>query len=142
MPIKNIFLDDKIGLLRVGEGILTANEVIEANNEALSKEILHKNLLYIFVDLTNNTHLEASSDDIERIARSDSKIFTASNNVVIAISANKDLIYALARMWQAYSDNYDFYHCVERNLSKAEDWLISKVKEVHGIDITRPLNLR
>ncbi len=138
MPITNIFLDDQIGILRVGEGILTANEDLGANNEVLAEERPLKDLLYMLVDLTHNTFMDASSSDIERIARSDSEILSSSKNVVIGISAPKEYIFGLARMWEAYSGRYEFHHYVFKSLSDTEDWLISKVKEVHGVDITRP----
>ena len=142
MPLKNIFLDDTFGILRVGEGIVTANEILDANNEILSKEKLRPNLLYIIVDMTKANDLEASSSDMQQIAASDSRMLSASSNVVIAICATADLVYGLARMWEAYANTYDFYHSVKRSRSEAENWLLSKVKEVHGIDITRPSSRR
>lgn len=135
MPIKNIFPDDKIGLYRIGTEVLTANEVLQANNEVLAQEKIQGKLLYCIVDLTQCTSFEASQNDLRKIAESDSRILDASNNIVIGIAASEDLIFGLVRSWQGYSDIHDFHHYVDRDLLEVETWVKDKVKEVHGVDI-------
>lgn len=68
MPIQVRYLDNGIGVMFIGEGIVTGEDVINANKEIFSSEGKMKNFKYGFIDYSNASHFGASGDDAKIIA--------------------------------------------------------------------------
>ena len=138
MPIQVKYLDNGRGVLYLGEGIVTGDDIINANKEVFSsKEKMAKNR-YGLIDYSNISHLNVSTSEIEIIVSQDKEASTFIPDAVVAITAKKDLEFGLTRMWEIIANNagLQWETMVFRDNEKAEIWLKDSVRKKFNIDIT------
>ena len=70
MPIEIEYLDDGLGVLLTGHGIVTGEDINRSNNQIFSSEekmIKHK---YGLIDYSNITQFEVATSEVEMILMS------------------------------------------------------------------------
>jgi hypothetical protein len=138
MPIQVKYLDNGIGIMFVGVGIVTGDDIINANMEVFSSEEKMKNYKYGFIDYSVVSHLNASTSEIEHMTSQQLKASEFIPNAVLAFVATKDLEFGLTRMWEMIAENtgLQWETMAFRNREKAEIWLKDRIREKYSIDIT------
>jgi hypothetical protein len=136
MPIEVRDLDEGVGILIVGTGIVTDKEYVDAHKKYLMQdEDKLKKYRYSLSDYTGVTKAATSTEAITLIANLCKRVAKISPEaVVVAVVANQDMIYGLARMSQILMDETGWEHQVFRNREDAESWIKKRVKEKYGID--------
>ena len=131
MPIQIKYLDNGLGVLFMGEGIVTGDDVINSNREIFSSEDKFKNYKYGFIDYSNITHLNVSNSELGIIVSQDKKAFQFLPDGVIAIAAKQDLEFGINRMWEIIVENsgIQWETMVFRDKEKAKIWIKDRVKK-------------
>jgi len=128
MPIR-IFYHENGGVLAKGEGIVTGSEIKETNDQVYETEEKIRKILYQVVDFTDVEKLLVSNADVDLIASQDKKAFEINPNMLIAVVSEQDLIFGLARMWEAKAYSPLFETKVFRKLEDAQEWINTKLRE-------------
>jgi hypothetical protein len=123
LPYTTEFVDGGRGVLRVGSGIVTSVEILDATRELQGDPERAGRLRYGLVDLTEVTELRLTSQDMRRIAEASLKIAKLVPGGVVAIIAPKDHDFGMARMWEHLVDEADWITRVFRNRVEADAWI-------------------
>ena len=137
MPITLRETRDEIGIVFDCEGVVTGQDMIQANKLLLSSPERVKKLLFGMIDQTNVTSVDFSVPDLETIAVQDKAIAAkARKGAVVAVVSPSNIQYGLARMWQALVDETGWDTMVFRSREEAEDWIKKELRENFGIEST------
>ena len=138
MPIQIKYLDNGIGVMFIGEGMVTGADVISANKEVFSSEERMKNYKYGFIDYSFVSDLNATTSEIESMAYQQKKASEIIPDAILAFVTKSDLEFGLNRMWQSIAENagLKWETMVFRSREKAEIWIKDRIKEKFNIDIT------
>lgn len=134
------FVDDGRGVMQIGNGIVTGQELIDTAKFILEKMQQGTPVSYDLIDLSNIERFSASCDDIRGIARINTDMAKLVGKIEVAVVAPSDVAYGMARMWQVYvqSTGWDTY--VFRNQTEAQAWLATQHGEARQspIEVSRP----
>jgi len=129
------YFDGGMGILIAGDGIVTGDDLIAANKTIYASNEAIKKMKCQLCDFTAVTEFNLSSEDIQNIARYDIEAAKTNPKIVVALVGEKDLIYGLSRMWEAYVSDTGFRTMVFRTRAEAETWLKQTVKQRFNIDV-------
>jgi len=136
MPIKLRYTSDGKGVVYEASGPFSGKELIDANSEVMSRDLVADPLLYIFVDGNGITGVNVLTSDLREIADQDiSASKRMQNRPTVAIYAHADLPYALARMWMVFVEAAGWETKVFRDKGEALAWLKERVAANFGGDI-------
>jgi len=138
MPIEIKDLDGGLGVLIFGTGVVSNDDYVDKHKKHLlqNKDKFNK-YRYSLSDLTAVTEADISSESISLIAGLCRSAAKFNPYPVIAIIANQNLIYGLARMTEMLIDATGWEHEVFRNREDAESWIRERLKKKYGIgDLT------
>jgi hypothetical protein len=122
MPYTDERLDDGRGVLRLWTGAVAASDVVVANADYLTREDWTK-LEYLIADFSGVTELQATTEDIRKIAIAEARIATLIPNLVIAVVAPMDYIFGMARMWEVFTEQTGWIRRVFRSRPEADAWV-------------------
>ena len=125
MPIQVKYLDNGLGVMFIGEQMVTGDDIISANGEVFSSEERMKNYKYGFIDYSIVSHLSVSNSEIESMVSQQMKVTEFIPDAVLAFVAKKDLEFGLTRMWEIIAENtgLQWETMVFRDRGKAEIWI-------------------
>lgn len=138
MPIQVKYLDNGLGLLFLGEGIVTGDDIIDSNNEIFSSREKMKNFKYGLIDYSNITQFNVSNSEIETITSQNKNASEIIPDGILAVAAKKDLDFGINRMWQIIIENagIQWETMVFRDRANAEAWIKDRVRKKYNIEIT------
>jgi len=123
MPYTTEVIDNGKGILHIGSGTVTGNDLMASATTVLKLVQDGLSPRYGLTDLTHVTEFAVSSTEIERNAVLNSNIARLLPSVKLAIVAPTDNIYGMVRMWQAHMDNTGWRSEVFRRKEEALLWL-------------------
>lgn len=123
MSYSTEYLENGRGVLHVGRGIVTGAEVLEAAVAFRTSDFRDKGVRYGIVDLSEATDLHIGTDELRRIATENKKTSVFIPHGAVAIVANNDLAFGLARMWQVFVEDTGWSVEVFRSRKEALDWV-------------------
>ena len=122
MPIQINNLDKGTGIEIIASGIVTGEQIINANKEIYNEENLYKQR-YQIIDRSHCSKYEVFAEEIEAIAEIDNQASEKNPNIIIAVVSTTSIQYGMTEMWRAYLKNDLF---VTRNFSdrkSANKWI-------------------
>ena len=136
MPIRVNDLDNGLGFIFIGEGLITGEDIIDSNKIIFSSIERMKKIKYGLIDYSDITQFNVSSSEIGTIASQDKKASKYIPDGVLAVTAKKDLVFGLTRMWEMIVENYGipWETMVFRSRPDAEAWIKESVRKKFGID--------
>jgi len=123
MPYLTELIHEGTGLLRIGRGVLTGQEIIEVVAAFPEGIGAPERLTHCLVDLTGVTRLEVSNREIEAIVATDNLKLKGMNLTRAAIAAPEDLAYGVSNMYRGHASNSGIEIRVFRTLAEARAWL-------------------
>ncbi|NWJ42369.1 MAG: hypothetical protein HXX12_15520 [Geothrix sp.] len=123
MPYLTELIHEGTGLLRLGRGVLTGQEILDviaAFPEGISTP---ERITHCLVDLTGVTRLEVSNRELEAIVATDSLKLKGTNLTRAAIAAPEDLTYGVSNMYRGHASHSGIEIRVFRTLAEAKAWL-------------------
>ena len=127
MPYETTLIDGGTGVLRIGHGVVTASEIIEAASTILTILPSPERVTHGLIDLTGLTSFEATGADAFELLKVGKK-YSGTLKGFIAVAAAKPAVYGMSRMFQTLSNqipgmDFRVFHTIE----EAKEWLRSVV---------------
>ncbi len=119
MPIDVKFEPDKSLVVATGRGVVTGEEILRATEEIHALPRYDCQL----ADFTGVERFEVSADDVERFAAQDRAAVVVNPNLRVAVAGNKDIVFGMARMWEAVVGDSSISTRVVRTLEEARRWM-------------------
>jgi hypothetical protein len=136
MPVELVSLHGGTGVLFACSGVVTARDLMNANERLLAAADQSARYKFGLVDLLGADSLDLSIDEIRLIAEQDTLIAAiAPKGTIVAVVAGKDLAFGLARMWEAFAGDTQWETKTFRSRSHAESWIRDRVKDKFGLDL-------
>jgi hypothetical protein len=126
MPLEIRYFRDGYGLECIGTGVVTGEDLKKANEAVYSDERLPA-LKYQLVDLLKAERFDVSNEDAIEIAEQDVAASETSPNMLIAVVAERDLPFGIARMWEAFAFEGAVETMVFREREEALAWIKMKL---------------
>jgi len=123
MPFTVEFIEQGRGILYVGAGVLMGSEVLAAKAALLADPDRVRNVLFLLVLLGDVTECPATTAEIRQLALLDQQIAQMNPDIVLAAVAPQDLMFGMARMWQAFTDTIGWTMAVFRSRAEADEWI-------------------
>ena len=122
MPIEIKCLQGGTGIEMIGTGVVTGMEIYNGNLAIYSSDTLssHK---YQIVNLANVEKVQVSREEAVKLANQDIEASRTNPNIVIAVVADLNHVFGLARMWEALANKSGFETMVFRKREEALAWV-------------------
>ena len=117
------------GVIIWHKGIITGNDLFQANNDIYSHEY-DGDLKYQLIDLTEVDTLNVTTEEVTKLAKMDRDL-KKNNKRFACVVAPTDFLFAMARTWNMQSEKDGFETHVVRAMDDAITWFNSK-----GINIS------
>jgi hypothetical protein len=133
LPYLTELFSNGTGLRRVGQGVLTGEEILQALRSWPSGIAEPERITHGLVDLTGVTSLRVTLEDVKTIADIDRKNAEDMNLTHVAMVAPTDLLFGMSRLYEGLAAiphwNVNFF----RTLDEAEAWLDAVVPAKGGL---------
>ena len=117
-------------------GTVTGEDLLSANKEMFSRDLVGEPYDYGLFDATGVTDVKVSADKMRENAIEDVSEAPKMPQFVYAIYATNDVIFGLARMWEALVGESGWATHTFRKRSDAVQWLKTEVQRKFGYQIS------
>ena len=126
MPVSIECFEDH-GIIIKGEGVVTGNDLIEANDLLYSTPEKIQQLSYQICDFSNVSEVDVSTPDIETTAGQDARASKINPNMLFAVVGDKDIVHILSDMLEAlsYPAEIQFF----KTLHEAKAWIQANLQK-------------
>ncbi len=128
MPEEKKYLSDDYGVESIGKGVVSGEELYNTANVVYSGDTLLKQK-YLLINFVHLENLDVSTEDIVKLANQDIAASKTNPNILIAIVGEQDVVFGLARMWEAHVYESAFETMVFREREEAVAWINKKIDE-------------
>jgi hypothetical protein len=136
MPIEIMYFDGGKGVLWKASGTLTGEDLMAANKEMFSRDLIAEPYHYGLFDSTAVTEVKISADTMRDNAAQDLSEARRMPKFVYAIYAHSDVTFGLGRMWEALVGESGWATHTFRRRSDAVEWLETQVASKFGYPIS------
>ncbi|HEY2712097.1 MAG TPA: hypothetical protein VGI60_06245 [Chthoniobacterales bacterium] len=123
MPYITELTEDCLGIVHVGTGLVTGEDLIEGTRTASQLVQNTENFQFEFVDLSECSELQVTRQQLEEIVREDRVAATYRPRAIVAIVAPADAVFAIAQQWQHEVEDLDWRTLIARSRPEALKWL-------------------
>lgn len=127
MAFSTEYIDGGRGVLHVGHGIVTGNELIAAAEHNLQAVRDGMPLRYGLGDFSGITRYAASPEEVQEVARIHAEIAALIGDAFTATIAPSDHAYGMSRLWGAYADVTGWEIGIFRTRAEADAWLAPRI---------------
>ncbi len=114
---------DDGGVILSWKGLVTGKELIDAFSEIYATDEQIKRIAYQLVNLTKSEEILVTANDLKEVASLDIRASKVNPSMLVAVVGERDIVFGLSRMWEAFVDDAPLKTRVFRTLEDAEDWL-------------------
>jgi hypothetical protein len=130
MPIQLEFLHEGLGITYRCEGALSLQHFSDANSRLLASPEKIKKLKYVIVDAASMEPQFFSPNEMDGIVLQDRQIASyAVPGLLVALVAKQDVVFALARMWEAFIEGIGWETKIFPSIAEAQCWIRIRVKD-------------
>jgi len=140
MPFKVHILQNGVGRLWIGHGVLTGKDLI-ANNDRVFRSKSYEGVRWLLIDETDATLKDLSPEEIRTIREQDDRLAAVLPQLVTAVVAPNDFIFGMSRMWEMLTERPGWSVRAFRSRPEAEAWLREEVRRRFEIEIPRNLSV-
>lgn len=123
MPLATETTTDCQGIIHIGSGVVTGEEIVKASHAALELVRNTQNFHYEFVDLTDATGAQVADEHLDQVTAQDRLAATFRPTAVVVIAAPRDDLFALSKKWQGLVQSLGWSTHVARDRTDALRWL-------------------
>jgi hypothetical protein len=136
MPIQLEFLHEGLGVIYRCEETLGVQHFSVANEQLLAYPDRIRKLKYAVVDAASMEPTFFSPSEMDGIVLQDRQIASyAVPGLLVALVAEQNVVFALARMWEAFIEGIGWETKIFPSITEAQDWVRIRVKEKFHLDI-------
>ena len=138
MPIEIIDVDDGLGTLITGTGVIAAGEFIKTFQKQLTlPSDKRRKYLYSLSDFTGVTKVELPAATIESFANMCNSASSVTVGTVIAVVANKDMLSGPLKIWEVLCNEAEWEIRMFQGKEEARNWISQRLKDKWNItDLT------
>ncbi len=111
------------GVILSWKGLVTGKELIDAFSEIYATDEQIKRIAYQLVIFTKSEEIMVTTNDLKEVASLDIRASKVNPSMLVAVVGERDIVFGLSRMWEAFVDDAPLKTRVFRTLEDAEDWL-------------------
>jgi hypothetical protein len=123
MPYTTELTEDCVGIVHVGTGDVTGEDLLGGARMASQLVQNTENFQFEFVDLSDVTEIRITEEQLEEIAREDHIAAIYRPHAIIVIVAPADAVFAVARRWEQKVQDLSWRVLVARARREALTWL-------------------
>ena len=136
MPIQLEFVHDGLGVIYRCKGTLGLQHFSVANDQLLAAPERMRKLKYALIDAVSMEPTIFSPSEMESIVLQDRQIASyAAPGLLVAVVVERNVVFALARMWEAFIEGIGWETKIFPSITEAQDWVRIRVKEKFHLDI-------
>ena len=136
MPIQLEFVHDGLGVIYRCKGTLGLQHFSVANDQLLAAPERMRKLKYALIDAVSMEPTIFSPSEMDSIVLQDRQIASyAAPGLLVAVVVERNVVFALARMWEAFIEEIGWETKIFSSLAGAQDWIRIRVKEKFRLDI-------
>jgi len=128
MPYETFYVDSGKGVHKYGRGVVTSTEMLSASLRESSDEERSRKLRYGLVDFSETTDLQITPEVIRQLVEINRKLASYTPGAFVAIVAPTDFPYAMARLWQTFSQDLGWSANVFHSRPAAIGWLRKQLR--------------
>jgi len=137
MPIQLEFLHEGLGVIYRCKGILGLQHFSVANDQLLASPDRIRKLKYAVVDAGLMEPQFFSPSEMDGIVLQDRQIASyAVPGLLVALVAERNVVFALARMWEAFIEGIGWETKIFPSMAEAQDWIRTRVKEKFQLELS------
>ena len=123
MPYRTDLTEDYMGVVHIGTGIVTGEEILRGSQAVAQLVEITENFHYEFVDLSGATGIEMTEQHLQEIATLDRMTAYFRPHAVVVIVAPDERVYAVAKQWENMVQTLGWKTYISRSRSEARSWL-------------------
>lgn len=127
MPYLTEFIDGGKGVVRIGMGVVTGQEILKAVMAWDTDNPPLEWITHALIDLTEVSAMDISAEEIRRIAEVDKASSKKMGRVHVAIAASQDIAFGMSRMYSGLTVSTGWIVNILRTRPEATAWLRSVV---------------
>ena len=127
MPYKIQYTDNPPGVVTKFHGTVTDADLHQSCIDRTSSDEQVKKLSYILDDFTDVTELAATTEGVINAASFAVKASELNKHIKYLSIMPTNILYGMARIWHAYSDETEWERNIVRTHDEAEQWLKNNV---------------
>ena len=136
MPIQLEFSHEGLGVIYRCEGVLGLQHFSVANDRLLASPGRMRKLKYALIDAVLMEPTIISPSEMDSIVLQDRQIASyAAPGLLVAVVVERNVVFALARMWEAFIEGIGWETKICPSLAGAQEWIRIRVKEKFRLDI-------
>lgn len=114
---------DGKGVYRMGEGVVTGAELVEAALSESSDETRARGLRWGLIDLSRVTRLAVTAADLRAISEANLRLASLTPRVVVGVVTGGNGVFSTVQMWQAMAKATGWKIEVFQSRAEAEAWI-------------------
>ncbi len=123
MPVEIKCCCDGAGVVYIGTGVISGNDIFRANELIFeSAEVIKKTRFYLD-DWTEATSTSITAAELYRVVDQDKAAAKINPDIVVATVCGADLFFGMARMWEGLADELPWQTLTTRSLIEAKEWI-------------------
>ena len=131
MPIEIKRCCDGAGVVYIGTGVVSGNDILRANEITYqSAEDLRKTRFYLD-DWSEATSTSVTIPELRLAVEQDRAAAQINPDIVVANVGDADVFFGMARMWEAFVDELPWQTFTTRSLTEAKEWIKART----GIEV-------
>ena len=137
MPIQLEFVHDGLGVIYRCKGTLGLQHFSVANDQLLAVPDRIRKLKYAVIDAALMEPTFFSPSEMDGIVLQDLQIASyAVPGLLVALVAERNVVFALARMWEAFIEGIGWETKIFPSLAEAQDWVRIRAKEKFQVELS------
>ena len=137
MPIQLEFVHDGLGVIYRCKGTLGLQHFSVANDQLLAAPDRIRKLKYAVIDAALMEPTFFSPSEMDGIVLQDLQIASyAVPGLLVALVAERNVVFALARMWEAFIEGIGWETKIFPSLAEAQDWVRIRAKEKFQVELS------
>ncbi len=128
MPVATELTKDCLGIVHVGSGVVTGEELVESSTAAAQLVENTDNFQYEVTDFTDVTELRVEPRHVEKIAAIDRVAATLRPRAIMVIIAPQNSAYDLACAWHGLIADLGWTVHISRDRAEGVRWLGQHLK--------------
>jgi hypothetical protein len=136
MPFTVKYLDGGKGFTVLAQGRVDRADVVAMQREIFGRDLVAQPYLYGLFDTTAVTEFAVARDTVQEAAEYNLANARQMPHFALAVYANSDLTFGIARMWAALIEEGGWRTNVFRDRDQAVRWIKEQVAEASGVDIS------
>jgi hypothetical protein len=123
MPYTTELTEDCLGIVHVGTGLVTGEDLLAGTRMASQLVQNTENFQFEFVDLSDASELRITAEEINEIVQEDRIAATYRPRAIVVIVAPSDEVFAIIQQWERKVEDLGWRTFIARSRREALTWL-------------------